>query len=51
VLTGARIVPTGGIKLDDVPAWLAAGALAVGVGSDLLKVDDPVAKIKELVGD
>jgi 2-dehydro-3-deoxyphosphogluconate aldolase / (4S)-4-hydroxy-2-oxoglutarate aldolase len=51
VLPGARIVPTGGIRLEDVPKWLAAGALAVGIGSDLLKVDDPVARIKELVGD
>jgi 2-dehydro-3-deoxyphosphogluconate aldolase/(4S)-4-hydroxy-2-oxoglutarate aldolase len=35
LLPGARIVPTGGIKLADVDAWLAAGAFAVGVGSDL----------------
>jgi 2-dehydro-3-deoxyphosphogluconate aldolase/(4S)-4-hydroxy-2-oxoglutarate aldolase len=32
---GARIVPTGGIRLVDVPAWLDAGAYAVGVGSEL----------------
>lgn len=31
----SRIVPTGGIRLEDVPTWLAAGAVAVGVGSDL----------------
>ena len=31
----ARIMPTGGIALDEVGEWLAAGALAVGVGSDL----------------
>jgi len=35
VAPGSRIVPTGGIRLEDVPKWLAAGALAVGVGSDL----------------
>ena len=35
VLPGARIVPTGGIALDDVEHWLEAGAFAVGVGSDL----------------
>ena len=35
VLPGARIIPTGGIRLGDVGAWLAAGAVAVGVGSDL----------------
>jgi 2-dehydro-3-deoxyphosphogluconate aldolase/(4S)-4-hydroxy-2-oxoglutarate aldolase len=32
---GARIVPTGGIALADVPAWLDAGAHAVGIGSEL----------------
>jgi 2-dehydro-3-deoxyphosphogluconate aldolase/(4S)-4-hydroxy-2-oxoglutarate aldolase len=31
----ARIVPTGGIGLGDVSAWLQAGAYAVGVGSEL----------------
>jgi 2-dehydro-3-deoxyphosphogluconate aldolase/(4S)-4-hydroxy-2-oxoglutarate aldolase len=31
----ARIMPTGGIPLSEVGDWLAAGALAVGVGSDL----------------
>lgn len=35
VLPGARIIPTGGIALGDVDAWLAAGAYAVGVGSAL----------------
>jgi 2-dehydro-3-deoxyphosphogluconate aldolase / (4S)-4-hydroxy-2-oxoglutarate aldolase len=29
-------VPTGGIGLGDVPAWLEAGALAVAVGSPLI---------------
>lgn len=32
----ASIIPTGGVRIDDVPAYLAAGAFAVGVGSDLL---------------
>jgi 2-dehydro-3-deoxyphosphogluconate aldolase/(4S)-4-hydroxy-2-oxoglutarate aldolase len=31
----ALIVPSGGIRLTDAPAWLDAGALAVGVGGDL----------------
>ena len=35
VLPGARIIPTGGIRLTDVGTWLEAGAFAVGVGSDL----------------
>jgi 2-dehydro-3-deoxyphosphogluconate aldolase / (4S)-4-hydroxy-2-oxoglutarate aldolase len=30
-----RVVPTGGIGLDDIPLWIEAGALAVGVGGEL----------------
>jgi 2-dehydro-3-deoxyphosphogluconate aldolase/(4S)-4-hydroxy-2-oxoglutarate aldolase len=30
-----QIVPTGGIGLEDIPAWIEAGALAVGVGGEL----------------
>jgi 2-dehydro-3-deoxyphosphogluconate aldolase/(4S)-4-hydroxy-2-oxoglutarate aldolase len=37
VLPEAALVPTGGIGLDDVETWLDAGALAVGVGSALVK--------------
>ena len=40
VLPHARIVPTGGIRLGDVGEWLAAGAVAVGVGSDLTAAGD-----------
>lgn len=32
---GVPVVPTGGIGLEEVPAWLRAGALAVGVGGEL----------------
>ena len=32
----ARLVPVGGVALDDVAPYLAAGALAVGVGSPLI---------------
>jgi len=39
VLPGAVLVPTGGIRLEEVPTWLAAGAYAVGVGTDLLAGD------------
>jgi 2-dehydro-3-deoxyphosphogluconate aldolase/(4S)-4-hydroxy-2-oxoglutarate aldolase len=35
-LPGARIMPTGGIKIEDVVDWLAAGAVAVGLGSPLI---------------
>ncbi|MET8981844.1 bifunctional 4-hydroxy-2-oxoglutarate aldolase/2-dehydro-3-deoxy-phosphogluconate aldolase [Streptomyces sp. NPDC004539] len=30
------VVPVGGVDADSVPAWFAAGALAVGVGSPLV---------------
>jgi 2-dehydro-3-deoxyphosphogluconate aldolase/(4S)-4-hydroxy-2-oxoglutarate aldolase len=33
---GLQIVPTGGISVVDALEWLSAGALAVGLGSDLL---------------
>jgi 2-dehydro-3-deoxyphosphogluconate aldolase/(4S)-4-hydroxy-2-oxoglutarate aldolase len=35
-LPGVRIMPTGGIDLADVAAWLGAGAVCVGLGSQLL---------------
>jgi 2-dehydro-3-deoxyphosphogluconate aldolase/(4S)-4-hydroxy-2-oxoglutarate aldolase len=31
----ARIMPTGGISLSEADEWLAAGAVAVGIGGDL----------------
>ncbi|MFE7169359.1 bifunctional 4-hydroxy-2-oxoglutarate aldolase/2-dehydro-3-deoxy-phosphogluconate aldolase [Streptomyces sp. NPDC057616] len=34
-LPEAGVVPTGGVGLDDAAAWLAAGAVAVGIGSPL----------------
>lgn len=33
---GARLVPVGGVGIDDVPAYLRSGAFAVGVGGPLL---------------
>jgi 2-dehydro-3-deoxyphosphogluconate aldolase / (4S)-4-hydroxy-2-oxoglutarate aldolase len=44
---GARIVPTGGIRLADVPAWLDAGAYAVGVGSELRPGPEAQALLRE----
>ncbi|MCX4529719.1 MULTISPECIES: bifunctional 4-hydroxy-2-oxoglutarate aldolase/2-dehydro-3-deoxy-phosphogluconate aldolase [unclassified Streptomyces] len=35
VLPTALLIPTGGITPAEVPAWLAAGAAAVGIGSGL----------------
>jgi 2-dehydro-3-deoxyphosphogluconate aldolase/(4S)-4-hydroxy-2-oxoglutarate aldolase len=49
VLPGARIVPTGGIGLGQVRDYLAAGAYAVGVGSDLVKAPDPARAVRELL--
>ena len=31
-----EIVPSGGVSIDDAPAWIAAGALAVSLGGPLL---------------
>ncbi len=50
VLPGARIVPTGGIRLAEVPEWLAAGAYAVGVGSDLTAEGDIGQRVRDLFG-
>lgn len=36
-LPHVHIMPTGGVNLSSVRAWLDAGAFAVGVGSDLTK--------------
>jgi 2-dehydro-3-deoxyphosphogluconate aldolase/(4S)-4-hydroxy-2-oxoglutarate aldolase len=49
VLPGARIVPTGGIGLAGVRDYLAAGAYAVGVGSDLVQAPDPAKAVRELL--
>jgi 2-dehydro-3-deoxyphosphogluconate aldolase/(4S)-4-hydroxy-2-oxoglutarate aldolase len=35
VMPGALVMPTGGIKPAEAATWLAAGAIAVGIGSDL----------------
>lgn len=45
---GTRVVPTGGIGLDDVAAWLDAGAYAVGVGSELAPGPETAARLREL---
>lgn len=31
-----KMMPTGGVTIDNVGEWIAAGAMAVGIGSDLL---------------
>jgi 2-dehydro-3-deoxyphosphogluconate aldolase / (4S)-4-hydroxy-2-oxoglutarate aldolase len=45
---GTRVIPTGGITLDAVPDWLGAGALAVGVGSELEPGPDAAARLRDL---
>ena len=35
-----KLMPTGGVDLNNIPAFFAAGAVAVGIGSQLL---DPIA--------
>ncbi len=34
-----RLMPTGGVTIDNVGEWVKAGAVAVGIGSDLLDKD------------
>jgi len=45
---GTRVVPTGGIALEDVEAWLDAGAYAVGIGSELQPSDEAAERLREL---
>lgn len=42
------IVPTGGIALDTVDTWFKAGALAIGAGSELTKLDGQPGSSLEL---
>lgn len=49
VLPGARIIPTGGITLDQVSDWLAAGAYAVGVGTGLATRPDAAQVLRRLM--
>jgi 2-dehydro-3-deoxyphosphogluconate aldolase / (4S)-4-hydroxy-2-oxoglutarate aldolase len=39
-LPAARLLPTGGVRPDNVGEWLAAGAVAVGIGSALVGPGD-----------
>lgn len=36
-LPQANMMPTGGVSLDNIKDWVKAGAVAVGIGSDLTK--------------
>lgn len=39
VLPFVKIMPTGGVTIENVGEWVAAGASAVGIGSDLISKD------------
>jgi 2-dehydro-3-deoxyphosphogluconate aldolase/(4S)-4-hydroxy-2-oxoglutarate aldolase len=41
---GLMVVPTGGIGLDDLEAWFAAGVVAVGAGSELTKISHDASR-------
>lgn len=42
-------IPTGGVTVASAPEWIAAGAVAVGVGSTLTRAEDPVAAAQALI--
>ncbi|NHD19093.1 MULTISPECIES: bifunctional 4-hydroxy-2-oxoglutarate aldolase/2-dehydro-3-deoxy-phosphogluconate aldolase [unclassified Actinopolyspora] len=49
-LPQAPLVPTGGVSLDNAPDWIAAGAVAVGMGSALSRgsTDEATERISDL---
>jgi 2-dehydro-3-deoxyphosphogluconate aldolase/(4S)-4-hydroxy-2-oxoglutarate aldolase len=47
VAPDALVMPTGGIPLDQVGEWLAAGAIAVGIGSDLTAPGDIAERVQK----
>lgn len=51
VYPGRRIMPTGGLRLDEASDWLAAGAYAVGIGSGFTGLEDPVATFRQVRAD
>ncbi|GAB3311686.1 bifunctional 4-hydroxy-2-oxoglutarate aldolase/2-dehydro-3-deoxy-phosphogluconate aldolase [Epidermidibacterium keratini] len=48
-LPDLRCVPTGGVSPGSAPDWIGAGAVAVGVGAALTRVDDPAAQARALL--
>jgi len=51
VFTGMNYMPTGGINadFDDITEWLEGGAVAVGLGSSLIKTDFSAEELTEKV--
>jgi 2-dehydro-3-deoxyphosphogluconate aldolase/(4S)-4-hydroxy-2-oxoglutarate aldolase len=41
-----RMVPTGGVSLDNAAGWLAAGAWALGVGGELVRPQDDLQQLR-----
>lgn len=48
-LTGVELIVTGGVDLSNAPAFLEAGAVAVGVGSALTSAADVESQARKLV--
>jgi 2-dehydro-3-deoxyphosphogalactonate aldolase len=43
----AGIIPVGGISADNIPQWMAAGAVGVGIGSSIYKPGDGVEIVQQ----
>lgn len=41
-----RIMPTGGLQLNEAEEWLSAGAYAVGIGSGFTEMADPLGALR-----
>jgi 2-dehydro-3-deoxyphosphogalactonate aldolase len=44
---GAGIIPVGGISADNIPQWMEAGAVGVGVGSSIYKPGDDAEVVRQ----
>lgn len=44
VLPGCGLMPTGGVTTESASAWIAAGAIAVGMGSSLMRLPAPAIR-------
>ncbi|MDF2920595.1 bifunctional 4-hydroxy-2-oxoglutarate aldolase/2-dehydro-3-deoxy-phosphogluconate aldolase [Microbacterium sp. F1-18] len=47
VMPDVAVMPTGGIGIDAAADWIAAGAVAVGIGGGLFR--EPVGRVRDLV--
>jgi 2-dehydro-3-deoxyphosphogluconate aldolase/(4S)-4-hydroxy-2-oxoglutarate aldolase len=48
-LAGVELIVTGGVDASNAPNFLAAGAVAVGVGSSLTSAEDVEAEARRLI--